>query len=279
MIHRETMGSTLLSTSDSYLIRGGIEGRERLRILARVMAPTTLKFLESVPLDRTARCLDVGCGGGDVTVALSRMVPQGHVTGIDFDGSKVLLAQQEARTLGIQNVDFRAEDVTASPQSDERYDLIYVRFVLTHLRDPERALRRFYDQLKPGGTLAVEDIDFGGHICYPPSASFDRYVELYSQSARARGCDPFIGPRLPSLVQAAGYSDVSVGIVQPSGTSGEVKLIAAITFDAIAESVLNSGLETSENIQATSDALYEFSQQQGSFMSIPRVFQCRGIRR
>lgn len=273
------MESTLLSTSDSYLIRGGIEGRERLRILARVMAPTTLKFLESVPLGHAARCLDVGCGGGDVTVALSRMVPQGHVTGIDFDESKILLAQQEANNLGIENVDFRAEDVTASPQSDERYDLIYVRFVLTHLRDPERALRRFYDQLNPDGVLAVEDIDFGGHICYPPSASFDRYVELYSQSAKARGCDPFIGPRLPSLVQSAGYSDVSVGIVQPSGTSGEVKLIAAITFDAIAESIVNSGLDTSENIRATSDALYEFSQQEGSFMSIPRIFQCRGVRR
>lgn len=268
-----------MSNSDSYLIRGGIEGRERLRILARVMSPTTLDFLRSVPLAQDAQCLDVGCGGGDVSVALSRMVPQGHVTGIDFDGSKIVLAQQEAKTLGIENVHFRAEDVTADPQTDDRYDLIYVRFVLTHLVDPGAALVRFYNQLKPGGMIAVEDIDFGGHVCYPPSAAFDRYVELYSQTARARGCDPCIGPRLPSLVQAAGFSDVNVGIVQPSGTSGEVKLIAAITFDAIADSALKSGFATSDNIRATSEALYEFAHQQGSFMSIPRIFQCSGVRR
>jgi hypothetical protein len=127
--------------------------------------------------------------------------------------------------------------------------------------------------------LAVEDIDFGGHVCYPPSPAFDRYVELYSQSARARGCDPCIGPRLPGLVQSAGFSEVSVGIVQPSGTSGDVKLIAAITFDAIADSVLTSGLETSDNLRSTSEALHDFARQQGSFMSIPRIFQCSGTRR
>lgn len=268
-----------MPTSDSYLIRGGIEGRERLRLLARVMWPTTLAFLKTVPLAQDARCLDVGCGGGDVTVALSRMVPQGHVTGIDFDESKILLAQEEAKTLGIENVDFRAEDVTAGPQTDDRYDLIYVRFVLTHLRDPAAALARFYNQLKPGGMLAVEDIDFGGYVCYPPSAAFNRYVELYSESARARGCDPCIGPRLPSLVQSAGFSDVSVGIVQPSGISGEVKLIAAITFDAIAESALKSGLATLDNLRATSEALYEYAEQQGSFMSVPRIFQSSGVRK
>ena len=267
-----------MALSDSYLIQGGIEGRERLRILARVMWPTTLAFLETFPLKPDARCLDVGCGGGDVTVAISRMVPQGHVTGVDFDGSKIAIAQHEAQSLGVKNVDFRMEDVTVGPQTDDRYDFIYVRFVLTHLRDPGAALSRFFDQLKPCGILAMEDIDFSGHVCYPPSIAFDRYVEIYSRAARSRGCDPCIGPRLPSLIQSAGFSDVSVGIVQPSGISGDVKLMAAITFDAIAGSALMAGLETADNLRATSGALHEFAQQQGSFMSVPRIFQCSGLR-
>lgn len=268
-----------MPTSDSYVIRGGLEGRERLRILARVMGPTTLAFLERIPLAADARCLDVGCGGGDVTVALSRMVPLGHVTGIDFDAAKIALARQESERLGIRNVDFRAEDVTSPPPADDLFDVIYVRFVLTHLREPAAALSRFHGQLRPGGILAVEDIDFAGHVCHPPSAAFDRYVELYGQTARAHDCDPCIGPRLPSLLQTAGFSDVSVGIVQPSGISGEVKLIAAMTFDAIAERAVKSGLDTVEGIAATSDALQDFARQPGSFMSVPRIFQCSGTRR
>ena len=268
-----------MSISDNYLIRGGLEGRERLRLLSRVMLPSTLAFLEGLAPARDARCLDVGCGGGDVTTLLSRMVPQGHVTGIDFDTSNIQIAEREAESLGIGNIDFRVEDVTAPPQTDERYDLIHVRFLLTHLRDPGAALSRLFDQLKPGGVLAVQDIDFDGHVCYPPSSAFDKYVELYSRSARARGCDPCIGPRLPSLVQAAGFSDVNVGIVQPSGISGEVKVIAAITFDLIADSLLKSGLDTADNIHATSEALYMYAQQPGSFMSVPRIFQCSGTRK
>ena len=34
-----------------YLIRGGIEGRERLRVLGRVMRPTTLALLERAGVD------------------------------------------------------------------------------------------------------------------------------------------------------------------------------------------------------------------------------------
>ena len=268
-----------MSLSDNYLIKGGLEGRERLRLISRVMLPTTLAFLEGVAPARDARCLDVGCGGGDVTAVLSRMVPQGHVTGIDFDASSIQIAKREAESLGIGNVDFRVEDVTAPPQADERYDLIHLRFLLTHLRDPGAALSRFYGQLKPGGVLAVQDIDFGGHVCHPPSRAFDSYVDLYSRSARARGCDPCIGPRLPGLVQAAGFSDVKAGIVQPSGISGEVKVIAAITFDAISEGVISSGLDTPENVRATSEALYAFAREPGSFMSVPRIFQCSGMRK
>lgn len=243
------------------------------------MWPTTLAFLKSIPLADHARCLDVGCGGGDVSVALSGMLPKGHVTGIDFDASKISICQDEVKSLGIKNVEFRTEDVTVSSESDELFDLIYVRFVLTHLSQPALALKRFHDQLKPGGVLAVEDIDFAGHVCHPSSPAFDRYVELYVQSAISRGCDPCIGPRLPSLIQAAGLSDVDVGIVQPSGISGEVKLIAPITLDAIADSILKSGLETSAKLQETADDLYAFARQDGSFLSMPRIFQCRAVRK
>jgi ubiquinone/menaquinone biosynthesis C-methylase UbiE len=67
-----------------YVIRGGVEGRERLRILGRVMHPTTRALLDRVALREGMTCLDVGCGGGDVTLEIARIVgPAGHVLGID----------------------------------------------------------------------------------------------------------------------------------------------------------------------------------------------------
>ena len=54
-------------TLDHYVIRGGVEGRERLRVLSRVMKPTTFSLFNRVNVRRGMVCLDVGCSGGDAS--------------------------------------------------------------------------------------------------------------------------------------------------------------------------------------------------------------------
>ncbi len=121
-----------------YLIRGGLEGRERLRVLGRVMRPTTLALLERAGVGAGMRCLDVGCGGGDVTFDLASLVGlTGLAVGVDIDATKVELARADAAQVAVTNVEFRVADVTEG-LGDATYDVVYARFVLTHLRDPER---------------------------------------------------------------------------------------------------------------------------------------------
>ena len=96
MSSRRNMGK-LDMKRDHYVIRGGIEGRERLRVLSRVMQPTTLSLFNRVNVKRGMVCLDVGCGGGDVTFNLAQMVgSEGRVVGADIDETKLQLARQEA---------------------------------------------------------------------------------------------------------------------------------------------------------------------------------------
>jgi SAM-dependent methyltransferase len=264
-----------MSTS-TYVIRGGLAGRERLRVLARVLWPTTKALLDSVGVADTARCLDVGCGGGDVTLELARRAPNGHVTGIDFDAAKLELARSEAAAAGISNIAYRREDLLAVPRDAARYDVIYARFVLTHLGDPAEGLAALCARLAPGGAIVVEDIDFSGHFCYPDSAAFRRYVELYAKVVASRGCDANIGPRLPALMRAAGLADISMNVVQPAGISGDVKLIGPITLEAIADSVLQAGLTTPDALNKTVDDLYAFATADGTLLSMPRIIQAWG---
>jgi SAM-dependent methyltransferase len=267
-----------MSTSSSYVIRGGLEGRERLRVLARVMWPTTSALLSRVGVERTDRCLDLGCGGGDVTVELARRAPEGFAAGADLDEAKLDLARAEAASAGLRNIEFRVDDVTAPRADDERFDVIYARFLLTHLPDPSQALANICDRLTPGGVLVVEDIDFTGHFCFPDSAAFWRYVELYSEAVRARGCDPNIGPRLPALLAEAGLGERGMNVVQPAGFSGDVKSIAPITLEAIADSVLAAKLATRDELDATVDELYAFADAEGTVLSLPRIVQAWGRR-
>lgn len=260
-----------------YVIRGGLEGRERLRVLARVMAPTTNQLFGRIGIAPSSRCLDVGCGGGDVSVALARLIPDGSVLGVDIDETKIELARTEAADAGLGNVEFQVRDVMEPFPHGERFDVVYVRFVLTHLPDPATALASMCACLAPGGVLVAEDIDFTGHFCAPHQPAFWRYVELYTTAVQRRGGDPNIGPRLPGLLHAAGLSRLGVNVVQPAGLSGEVKLISPITLEAIADAVLATGLADLDELSQTVDDLYRVAQDDDTFMSIPRIVQAWGV--
>ena len=170
-------------------------------MLGRVVGPTTDELLARLGVAAGWRCLDVGCGGGDVTTRLAELAHPATVVGIDIDVAQLEIARQEAAASGRTNVEFRAVDAEiCDAEIDERFDLVYARFLLTHLPDPASALAAMVRLARAGGVVAVEDIDVAAHFCYPPSAAFDRFVEWYTAAHRARGGDPMIGLRLPRLL-------------------------------------------------------------------------------
>ena len=267
-----------MSDTTHYVIRGGIEGRERLRILARVMHESSTALFDRLNLRPGLACVDVGCGGGDTTVELARRVaPGGRVVGVDIDGVKLELARAEARELGVQNVEFRLADIRQTTGAPE-FDVVYSRFLLTHLDDPAATVAAFQRQLRPGGVLAVEDIDFSGYFTHPPCGAFARYCALYCATVRRRGGDPDIGPRLPGLLKQAGFQHVRTCVVQPIGMVGEVKLLNPLTMENIAGAVLEDGLATREEIDRLVSELYAFAADPDTVAGSPRVVQAWGRR-
>jgi 2-polyprenyl-3-methyl-5-hydroxy-6-metoxy-1,4-benzoquinol methylase len=268
---------------DPYIIRGGLAGRERLRVLSRAMRPTTAALFDRLAIAPGSRCLDVGSGGGDVTCELaSRVGPDGRVVGIDLDETKVALAGDEAEHAGITNVEYRLGDILDTDLRPE-YDAIYVRFVLTHLTDPAAAIARIAAGLRPGGVLIVEDIDVKGCFCHPASSAYELLVELYARTAQARGVDPNIGPRLPGLLAGAGLAPVRVNVVQPAGIGAsalerDTKLVAPLTLENIADAAIDEDLATRHEVDAGLDDLYRLAADSTTFMSIPRIVQSWGYR-
>src|SRR5215471_11167629 len=111
----------------SYAITGGVQGKRRLNLLAEIFQPTTLSLLKGAGLRSGDRCLDLGCGGGHVTLDMARITgPDGSVTGTDFDPQIVELARQDAQDAGIGTVDYHVADARVSGGGP--FDLIYARF-------------------------------------------------------------------------------------------------------------------------------------------------------
>ena len=59
---------------NNYVIRGGSAGRERVRLLSGIMHESTMSLLDRFDFNDGQRCLDIGCGGGDVTQEIARRV-------------------------------------------------------------------------------------------------------------------------------------------------------------------------------------------------------------
>jgi hypothetical protein len=117
----------------------------------------------------------------------------------------------------------------------------------------------FFQYLRRGGLVVLEDMDFGGHFTYPDFESFQRYCELYCKVVRRGGGDPNIGPRLPILLMDCGFKNIEMSVVQPAGTRGEVKLLNPITLENITDTVLEDGLASRQEIDALIKELYRFA--------------------
>jgi len=100
------------------------------------------------------RVLDVGCGFGDSTIRIARMVgPTGEAVGVDCAENFIQASERDAAAAGAPNANFFAADV----QGDDLrgpYDHAFARFGTMFFMSPGAAMRNIRRALKPGGTFA-----------------------------------------------------------------------------------------------------------------------------
>jgi SAM-dependent methyltransferase len=111
--------------------------------------------MDRAKLRQGEHVIDVGCGCGDTTLAIARLVaPEGSVTGVDLSGVMLDRARQSARDAGIANARFEQADAQAYEFVPESFDVVFSRFGVMFFADPERAFANLRGALKSGGRLA-----------------------------------------------------------------------------------------------------------------------------
>jgi SAM-dependent methyltransferase len=263
-------------TLDSYILKGGADGSIRLKILAEALMPSTLALLHSLGPLVGKRIIDAACGGGDVSLLLAELAgPRGQVVGYDLDAALLTLASQRAQEADASNLRFITADVTR-PWAVEDIDCVYARFILTHLAEPEAMLAQALAVLKPGGVIAIEDIDADGVFWDPASAAMDKLMEIYIAVAEARGGDPFIGRRLHRLLADNGFTDVKTSMAHPYGRSGAAKLSPALIGPSITDAAVALGIMTRMAMEQLNEDLMAFARHPHTTIAMPRVFQAWG---
>lgn len=260
---------------EDYIISGGEEGAKRLHLMSEIFWPATKKALDKIELESGMNCLDFGCGAGNVTAKLAKMVgDSGKVTGMDMDAGVLEFAQAHAQTMQI-NADFEQLSIEEL-QVQDTFDLTYSRFLLSHLANPADGLNRLIAATKPNGWIMVEDISIAQHLHYPPNAAISRYIEIYTSSAQSKGADPNIGPRLLTMFQNAGLKDIELEVSLPTFYEGTGKSIARITLKNIAQTAIEMKITTQEEIEALLAEIEQFEKDKGSILSTAMVFTVWG---
>jgi SAM-dependent methyltransferase len=124
-------------------------------VLTKGFSQHSAAALDRVPPPRGGTVLDIGCGFGDVTLALSERVgPEGTAAGVDVAERFVASASEAARQAGATNARFLRADVQVDDLQGP-YDLAYSRFGTMFFASPVAAMRNVARSLAPGGRVCV----------------------------------------------------------------------------------------------------------------------------
>ncbi len=159
--------------------------------------------LERLGLGEGWTCVDVGAGGGDVSVALAEIVGQkGRVYAVDSDPlTRDEVARAAAAHAQVIAITQAGEDLLLP----EPVDLAFCRFLLMHVLDPKAVLSRMAGAVRRAGWVVAQE----------PITSAGRVGGQAMSMPDAR--HPDVGALLPALVRDAGIEIVDAWAEAPAG--------------------------------------------------------------
>jgi SAM-dependent methyltransferase len=191
----------------SHIYIHGTEPSEQER-LAGLNRMTNAAFIEFLRVAPGSRVLEVGSGLGILAGQVAAAATGVDVVGVELSAAQIASATPTA------SVTFNQGDAHSLDFPDASFDLVYARYLLEHVADPERVLREMRRVTKPGGRVAVCENDVSLLRFDPPCPAFDHAWEVFTRFQSTLGGDGLIGRRLYRLFRAAGLTDVELS-VQP----------------------------------------------------------------
>jgi ubiquinone/menaquinone biosynthesis C-methylase UbiE len=132
--------------------------------------------------------------------------------GVDLSKEALDGARRDAAARGLTNLHYQEGSVYQLPFPDASFDAVYAHQVLQHLRERESAVREMLRVVRPGGLVAVRDVDWSKAAYWPRDPWIDRFIEVHHQAWYRNGGEPQMG-RPSSALQRGEVS--SSGIPRP----------------------------------------------------------------
>ncbi len=183
--------------SHQYLFGDSDTAAQRLKLLASVYQESTRAFLTNAAGSaRFHLGLDLGCGLGLTTHLIAETLRCDRVIGLDASASFIKLARATAGG----RMSFIQHDITATPFPGGNANLIFSRFLLTHLRDPAAVVTKWATQLEGGGLLLLEETE----AIHTANPVFTRYLRIVEAMLAEQSNQLYAGRMVASLASPGG---------------------------------------------------------------------------
>ncbi len=179
-----TVGSA--GSSSEYVSGDNDTAARRLDLVAREWHWPSAAFLRELGLPPPPLALDLGCGPGRTTRLVAATTSASSTVGIDTSESFLDRARAEAPA----GVTFVEHDVMDLPFPTGPADLVYARFVLSHVPRPDRIMAGWMSALAPGGVLALDEVE----QIDTDDVAMTRYLEILGALLEVRGSTLAVGP-------------------------------------------------------------------------------------
>jgi SAM-dependent methyltransferase len=200
------------------------------------------RALELYPPEPGQRALDIGCGFGDTTRQLARLVgPQGEAVGVDASPRFIAASREEAAEEGVENVRYVVADVEAGLPEEVGgdYDRVFARMGTMFFANPVPAMRTIRAAMRPGGllTMVVWRQKAENVFMYEAERITERFLTHPDQTDEPTcGPGPFSmanADTTSGIMVAAGFEDVTLtrsdSMMRQGGTIDEaLDLVMAI---------------------------------------------------
>lgn len=217
-------------TQQQYLMESGDEGQ---RIEDKTDIDATMALLKRAGLRRGDRALDVGCASGSTTRAMAGLTAPNRVVGLDASDARVKEAMERAaadgygsfdaatggHTTGIRYVASKAEHM---PFDDGAFDFTWARFLFEYLKEPRAVLREMIRVTRPGGLVAVADLDGNCILHHPLPEALEQDMRAVIRGAAAVGFDPNVGRKLFGYMVDEGLEEVKVDVLRYHLFAGQI---------------------------------------------------------
>lgn len=264
--------------SAEYVLGGSDVERARLRAQALEHEASARWLLQEVGIAPGSKVLDVGCGPIGILALLAEMVgPAGTVVGIEREDRFVEMARAEIAQRGLTTVTIVQGDALATGLERDSFDLVHERLVLVNVPERAQLLAEMVSVAAPGGIVALEDIDNVSWLCDPPHESWTVLLDVFHETFRSGGGDPFVGRRLSRLLREAGAEDVQLRVHAALPMPGEYRrthLLALI--DSIREKAVTLGMISAEELERHRAKLLDHLNDPATVVVDKLLFQCWG---